>query len=697
MMNDDELKKRLQNNQAPQPDANARKRAVNLAMAAYEERQKAKKKKTENIFQGFPFLSRLTGKSNTDERNETMEMKSRKRLMYGSMATAVALALFAAPVILTGLQDNFGETDSSAELLNAEISKDSKNVGATTNVASLNDQPLERWRRMQEQKIRSEERNVSPPPVAKPSAAPEMAEDTLAMGRAASIDQSFMASQTLAPAQEETEADKSSLITSDMPSQYYQETGRDQFEDFDVNPFKQVGEEPVSTFSADVDTASYSFVRRQLNNGVLPQKDAVRIEEMVNYFDYDYPLPDSREQPFKPSVTVMDSPWTEGRKVLHIGIKGFDIEEKPKSNLVFLLDVSGSMNSPDKLPLLVNSLKMLVDNMGEEDTVSIVVYAGAAGTVLEPTSASEKTKIYNALDSLSAGGSTAGAQGINLAYQLAEQNFEEDAVNRVILATDGDFNVGITDRDELQDFVERKRESGVFLSVLGFGQGNYNDHMMQTLAQNGNGVAAYIDTLGEARKLLVEEASSTLFPIAKDVKFQVEFNPDMVSEYRLIGYETRALKREDFNNDKVDAGDIGAGHSVTAIYEFTPVGSDAASIDELRYSSDSEKAQAPKTDIGEYAYVKTRYKLPDEEKSKLLTLPVTLADEVGTWHEAGNDAAFSLAVASFAQKLKGGKYTGDLSYDDIIAMAQQSKGEDPYGYRTEFIQLVRMAKNAAEM
>ncbi len=481
---------------------------------------------------------------------------------------------------------------------------------------------------------------------------------------------------------------------------HYRDVGRDRFESVEANPVKQVSEDPVSTFSIDVDTASYAFVRRQLNRGVLPQKDAVRVEELINYFDYAYPLPESREQPFATSVTVQPSPWKAGNKLIHIGIKGYDLApaEKPRSNLVFLLDVSGSMNAPDKLPLLVNSMKLLLDSLGPDDTVAIVVYAGAAGTVLEPTKVAEKHKILAALDRLSAGGSTAGAEGVRQAYALAEANFDKKAVNRVILATDGDFNVGITNREELQDFIERKRASGIFLSVLGFGQGNLNDHLMQTLAQNGNGAAAHIDTLNEARKVLVEEAASTLFPIAKDVKIQVEFNPRTVAEYRLIGYETRALKREDFSNDKVDAGDIGAGHTVTAIYEITPAGGESRLIEPSRY-------QAPTATPGEtalaneYAFLKIRYKLPDQDRSTLITTPITLADE--DLGEAAapraREARWATAVAGFGQILTGGKYTGAYGYDEVIALAQGAKGDDRFGYRAEFLNLVRLARTASAL
>jgi Ca-activated chloride channel homolog len=473
------------------------------------------------------------------------------------------------------------------------------------------------------------------------------------------------------------------------------EESRDRFAHFETNPVKRVADEPVSTFSVDVDTAAYSFVRRQLNAGTLPDADAVRVEEMINYFDYAWPLPESREQPFRPTITVSDSPWGAGRKLVHIGIRGYELprRQQPDVNLVLLVDVSGSMNSPDKLPLAQRSLAMLLDTLQPSDTVGIVVYAGAAGQVLAPTPVSEKEKILAALDSLRAGGSTAGAEGIRLAYQLAQQNFRKDGVNRILLATDGDFNVGISDTGQLKRFVEREREKGVYLSVLGFGQGNYRDEMAQALAQNGNGVAAYIDTLSEARKVLVEQSTSAMFTIAKDVKLQVEFNPSTVAEYRLVGYETRALQREDFNNDKVDAGDVGAGHAVTAIYEITPVGSGARSVDELRYGATggaTGRAGSAGGKSNEYGFLKIRYKLPKESRSRLLEQPI-LAD-AGVPQSLRQEVGFSTAVAGFAQLLRGGRYTGELGYADVMQLAESSLGEDPHGYRNEFLQLVRRAQ-----
>jgi Ca-activated chloride channel family protein len=478
----------------------------------------------------------------------------------------------------------------------------------------------------------------------------------------------------------------------------YQDQGRDRFEKLTSNPIKVTREEPVSTFSIDVDTASYTFVRASLNNNTLPQKDAVRVEELVNYFPYNYERPHDRVTPFKSNVSVFPSPWNAGRKLVHIGIAGFELPaaDKPKSNLVFLIDTSGSMNAPNKLPLAINAMKLLLGELKPDDTVAIVTYAGSAGTALEPTLVKEKAKILQALDNLRSRGSTAGAEGIRQAYELARRNFDGKGVNRVILATDGDFNVGITDREELKSYVERQRETGISLSVLGFGRGNYNDALMQTLAQNGNGNAAYIDTLNEARKVLVEQASSMLFTIAKDVKLQLEFNPATVSEYRLIGYETRLLKRDDFNNDKVDAGDIGAGHTVTALYEITPAGSDAKLVNPLRYGT-AQQQSAPDGAADEYGYLKVRYKLPGEDKSKLITTPITRADEASSVDAAPNEARFAASVAAFGQILRGGRYTGSFGYDDVIALAQGAKGKDEFGYRAEFINLARLAKSAAAM
>lgn len=478
---------------------------------------------------------------------------------------------------------------------------------------------------------------------------------------------------------------------------YYRDVGRDKFASAAQNPFKAVREEPVSTFSIDVDTASYSFVRASLNSNVLPQPAAVRAEEMINYFPYRYPAARNAAQPFSTAVSVMPSPFKAGRKIVRIGVRGYEIARtaRPRANLVFLIDTSGSMQATNKLPLVQQSLAMLLDQLDANDRVAIVTYAGSAGTALEPTPASQKGRIRAVLDRLGAGGSTAGAEGIRQAYALAAQNLDPTGVNRVILATDGDFNVGITNQDELKAFVERERGKGVFLSVLGFGMGNYNDALMQALAQNGNGAAAYIDTIGEARKALVEEAGSTLFPIAKDVKIQVEFNPATVAEYRLIGYETRMLAREDFDNDKVDAGEVGSGQTVTALYEIVPVGGPRA-VGDLRYAKPAAVSPVSAA-ASEYGFVKIRYKLPKSDVSRLISTPITRAVEVARFEDAPEDARFAAGVAAFAELLRGGKYGGTLGYDDVLRIVSGARGEDPFGYRAEFVQLVRQAKSAPAM
>ena len=490
---------------------------------------------------------------------------------------------------------------------------------------------------------------------------------------------------------------------------------RDRYEKFDTSAVKSVATDPVSTFAVDVDTASYSSTRRMLMQGVLPDPETVRVEEMINYFSYDWPAPESRETPFRSTVTVTPTPWNANTKLMHVGIKGYAIPatEKPRANLVFLIDVSGSMNQPDKLPLLKNAFRMLVNQLNPADTVSIVPYAGNAGTVLEPTVAKERGKILDAIDRLEPGGSTAGAAGIEEAYRLAESAFIDGGVNRVMLATDGDFNVGPSSDAELKAMIEKKREKGVFLSVFGFGEGNLNDQLMQTLAQNGNGVAAYIDTLSEAQKVLVQEASANLFTIAKDVKIQVEFNPATIAEYRLIGYEPRALKREVFNNDRIDAGDIGSGHTVTAIYEVTPVGSPAILNEPLRYGEGQggQATQLPakpgeqpaggettgetkaQFDMREYAYVKIRYKQPEASTSTLIATPVAPQDEVDGLATASDDVRFSTAVAAFGQKLRGTDAVRDYRWDEIQRLAAASRGADPFGYRAEFLRLVGLAQS----
>ena len=477
----------------------------------------------------------------------------------------------------------------------------------------------------------------------------------------------------------------------------------ERYPDADDNAVKQVANHPVSTFSIDVDTAAYANARRQINGGLLPRAESVRVEEFINYFNYSYPRPDAADGPFSITTEVGPSPWNDDRKLMLVGLQGFEVErdELPRANLVFLIDVSGSMNQPNKLGLLKSSMKMLTRSLRPEDSISIAVYAGAAGEVLEPTSGRDRAKIMAAIDSLQAGGSTNGGAGINLAYSLAKKNFNDEGINRVILATDGDFNVGTTSVDALRNLIENKRKSGVSLTVLGFGAGNYNDALMQELAQKGNGNAAYIDSVNEARKVLVDEVGSTLQTIAKDVKIQVEFNPALVREYRLIGYETRALKREDFNNDKIDAGDIGAGHSVTALYELTLANAAKPSVDDLRYGAETAAAPAAifkdATIAAELAHVKLRYKEPDGTQSKLLTRVVKRSELTAKLDSTSENYRFAAAASAFGQLLRGSDYTGTFSLDDALALARQSRGTDEFGYRHEFEQLLRTAAELAPL
>ncbi len=449
----------------------------------------------------------------------------------------------------------------------------------------------------------------------------------------------------------------------------------------DPNPLKVTAEDPVSTFSIDVDTASWTMIRNALNRGQLPPEGAVRIEEMVNYFPYDYPAPEGGA-PFATHVGVTDSPWRAGTQIVQIGLQGAPVPDKPPLNLVFLIDTSGSMNQPNKLPLLKQSFRLMLGQLAPEDSVAIVTYAGSAGRVLDPTPASDRATILAALDRLQAGGGTAGQAGLQQAYATAREMAGDGEVSRVILATDGDFNIGLSDPDALKDYIATERDSGIYLSVLGFGRGNLDDATMQALAQTGNGTAAYIDTLAEAQKVLVDQLQGALFPIADDVKVQVEWNPAAVAEYRLIGYETRALRREDFNNDRVDAGEIGAGHQVTALYEITPVGSDARLTDPLRYSGE---ARAQGRD--ELGFLSLRYKRPGGTDSVLIETPIRAETPPLP------DAPFAQAIAGFGQILRGSDLIGDFAIADAIALAQEGRGDDPFGYRQEAITLMRIAQS----
>jgi Ca-activated chloride channel family protein len=459
----------------------------------------------------------------------------------------------------------------------------------------------------------------------------------------------------------------------------------------DENPFLEAARAPLSTFSIDVDTASYSNTRRFLKDGQLPPKDAVRIEELVNYFSYDYPQPVG-DAPFSVTAEISEAPWNTSHRLVHIGLQGKRIatDNLPPANLVFLLDVSGSMDEPLKLPLVKSAMRMLTEQLTSRDRVAMVVYAGSSGLVLPSTSGERKGEILAAIDRLEAGGSTNGGEGIQLAYKIAQDNFIRGGVNRVILATDGDFNVGVTSEGDLVRLIEQKRQSGVFLSVLGFGTGNVKDSAMEKLADKGNGNYAYIDSNAEARKVLGEEIGGTLFTIAKDVKIQVEFNPKQVAAYRLIGYENRLLRDQDFNDDKKDAGEIGAGHTVTALYEVVPYGQkfENPGVDALKYQQPVKPSEMANSN--ELMTVKLRYKEPAQDQSKLLS--VSLADSKGRLDGASDNFKFASAVAAFGMLLRDSKYKADASYNKVIELARASVGSDPQGYRSEFIQLVETAR-----
>jgi Ca-activated chloride channel family protein len=457
------------------------------------------------------------------------------------------------------------------------------------------------------------------------------------------------------------------------------------------NEYTAAARTPLSTFSIDVDAASYSNTRRFIRSGQIPPKDAVRVEEMINYFTYDYPQP-KKNQPFSITTDLAACPWNNAHKIVQIGIQGKKIpmDDLPPSNLVFLIDVSGSMNEPNKLPLLKKAFSLLVDQLRDRDHVAIVVYAGAAGLVLPPTSGKDKAAIFDAIDRLQAGGSTAGGAGIKLAYETAKSNFLKDGNNRVILATDGDFNVGVSSDAELVRLIEEKRETGVFLTVLSFGSGNLKDSKMEQLADKGNGHYAYIDGIDEAKKVFVNELGATLFTIAKDVKIQVEFNPAKVKAYRLVGYENRMLKAEDFNNDKKDAGELGAGHSVTALYEVVPVGVDVqlASVDPLKYQP--VQVNRANGTTNELMTVKLRYKEPKDSVSKLIV--GVIPDANNKVESASENLRFASAVAGWGMLLRDSKFKGNITFDALLALANGAIGTDAHGYRADFIKLVQESR-----
>ncbi len=464
---------------------------------------------------------------------------------------------------------------------------------------------------------------------------------------------------------------------------------REQYGQIDTNPVHSVAQQPVSTFSVDVDTGSYANSRRFLNDGRLPPVNAVRVEELVNYFDYRYPLPQGRH-PFAVHTETVDSPWQPDAKLIRIGIKAQDLAtgQLPPANLVFLVDVSGSMNAPDKLPLVKQTLRLLTEQLRPQDKVTIITYASGEQLLLPPTAGNQKQTILRAINGLQAGGATSGQRAIEMAYAEAQKSFRANGINRILLATDGDFNVGITDFDTLKGMVAEKRKSGISLTTLGFGTGNYNERLMEQLADAGDGNYSYIDNASEAKKVLQRQLSSTLATVAQDVKIQVEFNPATVKEYRLVGYENRMLKQEDFNNDQVDAGDIGAGHSVTALYEIVPVGRQGW-LSESRYQQPAPAASTGRGD--EYAHINLRYKQPGQSQSILLSQPVPVTSK--PLAQASGDTRFAVAVAAYGQQLRGGQYNGKMGWGDIIRLAQQSAQPDPHGLRAEFVELLKVAQS----
>ena len=512
----------------------------------------------------------------------------------------------------------------------------------------------------------------------------------IATARTKSAIAGFAKSAALAPAQEFDRSDRYGDIR--RPSGEFNTAAYDHILE---NPFLDAKSNPLSTFSIDVDTASYSNIQRFINEGSLPPKDAVRVEETINYFTYDYAQP-TDEKPFAVHVDLASCPWEASHRLVRIGLKGKEIatDKRGPSNLVFLLDVSGSMTPPERSPLIKQSMRLLVEKLTENDRVAIVVYAGASGLVLPSTPGNQKEKILSALESLEPGGSTNGAEGIQLAYKIATDNFIKGGVNRVILATDGDFNVGVTNQGDLIRLIEEKAKTGVFLSVLGVGTDNLKDSTMQKLADKGNGNYAYLDSLDEARKVLVQQMNGTLVTIAKDVKIQVEFNPARVTSYRLIGYEKRMLRKEDFNDDKVDAGEIGAGHTVTALYEVVPVGANTnpnasvPPVDPLKYSTSERPIST--TASGEMLTIKLRYKKPDGDKSELIERAVT--DSGAEFAKTSTDFKFAAAVAEFGMILRDSEFKGNGTFGAVLEWAQEGKGNDPNGYRAGFIELVRKAQ-----
>ncbi|MGE3714017.1 MAG: von Willebrand factor type A domain-containing protein [Alphaproteobacteria bacterium] len=692
----DDLKDTLKSLNIPEPSGEAKSSAMQMAMQAFEKEQKEK-------FQGMHATIRPIHKENKTSWIRSFNMK--KAYAFAGSFTAVAVVL---AVTTTHYSDILKEVNPQPQQV--DMVAPTSTPEAKKDIAAPEAQPVAEAAKEQHEADASysaaPQVDYNAPGMAAGAVAPVAPPATTSQLRRDNAPLMKMEAKRLRPVAEENTASMAApgmsadmmyggvaVMPQPMPPEY---RGGDRFEHKAANVAKNTANEPVSTFSIDVDTASYAFVRRVLNQGQLPQPEMVRTEELINYFDYNYATPADTAHPFAANITVASSPWNSSKKLVHIGIKGMEKHhiKKPSANLVFLIDVSGSMNSHDKLPLLKSSLHMLVDQLDEQDRIAIVTYAGYAGTALTPTTGADKQTIRNVIDQLGAGGSTAGAAGIEQAYTLAQQHFNKDGVNRVILATDGDFNVGMSNDDQLKQYIAQKRESGISLSVLGFGQGNYNDALMQALAQNGNGNAAYIDSVNEAKKVLVDEMSSTLFTIAKDVKIQLEWNPAKVSEYRLVGYESRLLNREDFNNDKVDAGEIGEGHEVTAIYEITPIGA-PGTVDPLRYGAQEKSVEMVFSDAheGEYGFLKIRYKQPQGSESTLMTTPINAAAEVADIHQASPEARFAVAVAGFGQLLKHDAAVTGYNYDSVLQLADGARSHDPHGLRAEFVNLVRTAKN----
>ena len=648
--------------------------------------------------------ARLLAKCAATTRSRTVAKNSLKVVFWTTVGVAACLAVFAGFVQMTTMMSNPWSMSARVARMAAEPSAQEMPRAAASHVAapqtarepskataqasqSVPAQPMIAALAMPDPSelvaVRTQTERIALIQTAPPSPTPAMKPQGRALRRKAVAPQDEAALMEL-----NTELAQMVSIPSEFNTEAYAAVRE--------NEFATVKDNPLSTFSIDVDTASYSNVRRFLNDEIRPPVGAIRTEELINYFRYNYLQP-TGDDPFSVNLEVSRAPWNPERELVRIGLKGREVpaEERGPANLVFLIDVSGSMDESNKLPLLQRSLSALVENLSNEDRVAIVTYAGSSGLVLAPTEGAKKREILEAMSNLRAGGSTHGSGGIRLAYETAREQFREDGNNRVILCTDGDFNVGVTNESELQKLIEKERESGVFLSVLGFGTGNLNDSTMELLANKGNGNYAYIDSISEGRKVLVEQMGSTLFTIAKDVKIQVEFNPARVAGYRLIGYENRLLAKEDFNDDKKDAGEIGAGHTVTALYEIIPVGQavpGSPSVDPLKYQRPEEGSASVSNEL---LTVKLRYKAPDGDKSKLIEIPLK-ADEIPAFDAASEDFRFASAVAAFGMKLRGSPDAGKISWSEIQDIARGALGNDPGSYRAEFLTLIEKAKAIEE-